>query len=68
MHRKWLKLGAVVVASVALGCGEDNPKPTADMSSPQAGMDALEQMKKGGTGPTTGINTAKAAPAPAPSK
>jgi hypothetical protein len=45
-----------------IGCGEgENPAPTTDESSPTAGMDSLELMKKGGTGPTTGIQNAKQA-------
>jgi len=48
------------MAIVGCGSGEDNPAPAADQS-PSGGLNALEQMKKGGTGPTSGIDNAKAA-------
>jgi hypothetical protein len=63
MPRFGFRLGSAIVATAMLiGCGEgENPAPTTDESSPTAGMDSLELMKKGGTGPTTGIQNAKEA-------
>ncbi len=51
MVRTCIMLGAAVLASSIIGCGEDNPAPTSDEAAPTAGLNALEQMQKGGKTP-----------------
>lgn len=51
MIRTSVKVALTALALAVTGCGEDNPAPKANESSPEAGLDALKQMQSGGTGP-----------------
>ena len=61
MRHLHLGLAAVCLTFVIGGCGDEgaNPAPNAEQNSPNAGLNALEQMKKGGTGPNTSLDAAK---------
>ena len=59
MFRTCSKLGVVVFAAAIFGCGTENPAPTAEQLTPSAGVNALDQMKQGGTGPKTGTEVSK---------
>lgn len=62
MRQLRLGLAAVCLACLIGGCDEGaNPAPTAEQNSPNAGLNALDQMKKGGTGSTTSLDAAKSA-------